>query len=105
MGEPGDRRSDWIDAVIHAPARLQIVMQLFVVGGADATFLLNRTGLTWGNLSTHISKLEDAGYVTVDKTFKGKRPHTMVRLTAEGRDAFEDYRSKMRAALADPAGN
>ena len=76
-------------------------MQLFVVDAADATFLLNRTGLTWGNLSTHISKLEDAGYVAVEKTFRGKKPCTMVRLTTTGRTAFEDYRSTMREALFD----
>lgn len=101
MTEAGDRPVDWIDNLIHAPARLQIVMQLFVVDGADATFLLNRTGLTWGNLSTHISKLEKAGYVSVEKTFKGKKPHTMIRLTKKGRQAFTDYRQRMREALSD----
>ena len=101
MTETGDRPVDWIDNLIHAPARLQIVMQLFVVDGADATFLLHRTGLTWGNLSTHISKLEGAGYVSVEKTFKGKKPHTMIRLTEKGREAFTDYRHRMREALSD----
>ena len=100
MSDPGQRPGFWIDPVIHAPARLQIVMQLFVVDAADATFLLNRTGLTWGNLSTHVSKLEDAGYVTVDKTFRGKKPCTMVRLTGTGRTAFETYRSSMQEALS-----
>ena len=99
MSDPGQRRGFRIDPVIHAPARLQIVMQLFVIDAADATFLLNRTGLTWGNLSTHISKLEDAGYVAVEKTFRGKKPCTMIRLTEKGRTAFEDYRSTMREAL------
>jgi len=101
MSEASARPVDWIDHVIHAPARLQIVMQLFVVDGADATFLLNRTGLTWGNLSTHITKLERAGYVSVEKTFKGKKPHTMIRLTMKGRKAYTDYREKMREALSD----
>jgi DNA-binding MarR family transcriptional regulator len=101
MTEASDRPVDWIDNLIHAPARLQIVMQLFVVDGADATFLLHRTGLTWGNLSTHISKLEGAGYVSVEKTFKGKKPHTMIRLTKKGREAFTDYRQRMREALSD----
>ncbi|MBT8398744.1 MAG: transcriptional regulator [Gemmatimonadetes bacterium] len=90
-----------MDPVIHAPARLQIVMQLFVVEGADATFLQNRTGLTWGNLSSHLSKLERAGYVRVEKTFKGKKPWTMVRLTEKGRDAFKAYRAGMQEALSD----
>lgn len=104
MAETGHRPGDWIDSLIHAPARLQIVMQLFVVDGADATFLLNRTGLTWGNLSTHISKLEDAGYVAVEKSFRGKKPRTMIRLTPKGRKAFQDYRSKMQRALSSPTG-
>jgi DNA-binding MarR family transcriptional regulator len=102
MSDPGQRPDQWIDAVIHAPARLQIVMQLFVIDAADATFLLNRTGLTWGNLSTHISKLEEAGYVSVEKAFQGKKPRTMIRLTNNGRTAFETYRSKMQEALSDP---
>ena len=103
MTEASDRPGGWIDAVIHAPARLQIVMQLFVIDGADATFLLNRTGLTWGNLSTHIGKLEEAGYVSVEKTFEGKKPRTMIRLTKRGRTAFQDYRSRMQEALSNPA--
>jgi len=103
MTEAGERPVDWIDTLIHAPARLQIVMQLFVVDGADATFLLNRTGLTWGNLSTHISKLEEAGYVAVEKTFREKKPRTVIRLTTKGRAAFQDYRSKMQQALSNPA--
>lgn len=98
-GQPSEFR---IDAVIHAPARLQIVMQLFVIEAADATFLLGRTGLTWGNLSTHISKLEEAGYVAVEKTFEGKKPRTMIRLTDQGRTAFLNYRSKMQEVLSDP---
>jgi DNA-binding MarR family transcriptional regulator len=102
MSDPGQRPDQWIDAVIHAPARLQIVMRLFVIDAADATFLLNRTGLTWGNLSTHISKLEEAGYVSVEKAFQGKKPRTMIRLTNNGRTAFETYRSKMQEALSDP---
>ena len=60
MSKVADGSTDWIDPLIHAPARLQIVMQLFVVEATDATFLLHRTGLTWGNLSSHLSKLEEA---------------------------------------------
>ena len=102
MTETGERPADWIDTLIHAPARLQIVMQLFVVDGADATFLLNRSGLTWGNLSTHVSKLEEAGYVVVEKSFQGKKPRTMIRLTKKGRTAFQKYRAKMQQALSNP---
>lgn len=101
MSNEAENPADWIDPVIHAPARLQIVMQLFVLEAADATFLQNRTGLTWGNLSSHLTKLEKAGYLSVEKTFKGKKPWTMVRLTEEGRRAFQAYRSKMQEALSD----
>jgi len=101
MSDAGIHADHWIDTLIHAPARLQIVMQLFVIDAADATFLLNRTGLTWGSLSTHLSKLEEAGYVSVEKIFRGKRPCTMIQLTETGRTAFENYRAKMREALSD----
>lgn len=93
--------TDWIDPVIHAPARLQIVMQLYVLEAADAVFLQNRTGLTWGNLSSHLGKLEKAGYIKVEKAFKGKKPWTRVRLTQRGREAFQTYRSGMQEVLSD----
>jgi DNA-binding MarR family transcriptional regulator len=90
-----------VDPVIHAPARLTMLTYLYVVESADFTFLKNMTGLTWGNLSTHLSKLEAAGYVTLDKTFQGKKPHTMVRLTEEGRAAFRTYKASMQQVLDD----
>ncbi len=90
-----------IDPVIHAPARLKLVTQLYVVDHADATFLHNQTGLTWGNLATHLRKLEEAGYVTVDKTIDGRRPRTLISLTARGRTAFDEYRANLQAALND----
>ncbi|MFH2103862.1 MAG: transcriptional regulator [Chloroflexota bacterium] len=69
---------------------------LYVVDSADFIFLMNQTGLTWGNLSAHMSKLEDSGYIEVHKTFKGKRSNTMLRLTKKGREAFQDYRQRMK---------
>ena len=90
-----------IDQVIHAPARLAVLAHLYVVESADFVFLKNATGLTWGNLSTHLSKLEEAGYVTLEKGFKAKKPHTMVRLTDGGRAAFRQYRRDMRQVLDD----
>ena len=90
---------DGIDTVIHAPARLKLVTELYVVEAADATFLIQRTGLTWGNLSTHLGKLEKAGYVQVEKGFRGRTPRTMISLTDEGRAAFREYRRNMREAL------
>ncbi len=88
-----------IDPVIHAPARLKIVTQLYIVEAADATFLVNQTGLTWGNLSTHLGRLEESGYVAVDKGYRGKTPCTMISLTDRGRRAFRDYRATMHEAL------
>lgn len=74
---------------------------LFVVASADATWLLQQTGLTWGNLSSHLSKLEEADYVTVEKGFKGRKPHTSLSLTESGRTALRVYRSRMLEALED----
>ncbi len=84
-----------IDKIIHEPARLMIMSYLYVVEGADFIFLKNQTGMTWGNLSSHITKLEDAGYVNVKKEFVGKKTRTLLSLTNEGRNAFRDYRQKM----------
>jgi DNA-binding MarR family transcriptional regulator len=90
-----------IDQVIHAPARLTVLTYLYVVESADLVFLKNVTGLTWGNLSSHVSKLEEAGYVAVEKEFKGKKPHTMLHLTDEGRAAFRAYKHSMQQVLDD----
>ena len=88
-----------VNRLIHEPARFNIMAHLFVVQSADFTFLQTQTGLTWGNLSSHINKLETAGYVAVEKEFVGKKPHSMLHLTDKGRVAFGDYREKMREAL------
>jgi DNA-binding MarR family transcriptional regulator len=90
-----------IDPLVHAPARLKLMTQLFVVEAADATFLVNRTGLTWGNLATHLRKLEEHDYVTIDKEFHGRKPRTLVSLTPTGRAAFRRYRDTIREALSD----
>jgi DNA-binding MarR family transcriptional regulator len=90
-----------IDQVIHAPARLTVLTYLYVVESADFRFLKNVTGLTWGNLSSHVSKLEEAGYVAVEKEFRGKKPHTMLHLTDEGRAAFRAYKHSMQQVLDD----
>ena len=90
-----------IDQVVHAPPRLMVLTYLYVVESADYVFLRGLTGLTWGNLSTHLSKLEAAGYVAIEKEFKGKKPHTMIRLTDEGRRAFREYKQQMQQVLDD----
>lgn len=96
---PGLASISEIDRVVHEPARLMLMAALYVLDSADYTFLMNLTGITWGNLSAHISKLEESGYIEVEKSFRGKRPNTMLRLTAEGRGAFKSYRSKMKLLL------
>lgn len=88
-----------IDRVVHEPARLMILIYLYSVEKADSLFLLNATGLTWGNLSSHISKLEEAGYVAVEKGYLGRKPHTMLKLTPAGRQAVDAYRQTMQSAL------
>jgi len=88
-----------IDRIIHEPARLAVMALLYVVESADFTFLMNQTGLSWGNLSTHMSKLEEAGYIEVEKSFKGRRPNTSLRLTQAGREAFQAYRQDMKLML------
>jgi DNA-binding MarR family transcriptional regulator len=84
-----------MDRLIHEPARLMIVAVLCAVEGADLLYLLRETGLTKGNLSTHLMKLEQAGYVAIEKTFRGKIPQTLCRLTPKGRSAFESYRKQI----------
>jgi DNA-binding MarR family transcriptional regulator len=81
-----------LDRLVHEPARLMIMALLYVVESADFTFLMSQTGLTWGNLSSHLSKLEAGGYIQVEKEFVERKPHTMLHLTEAGRQAFRDYR-------------
>jgi DNA-binding MarR family transcriptional regulator len=88
-----------LDQLIHAPARLNIITNLYVVESADFIFLRNLTGLTWGNLSAHVSKLAEAGYVEVKKSIVNKKTHTVAKLTKEGRKAFEAYKEKMKEVL------
>jgi DNA-binding MarR family transcriptional regulator len=84
-----------LDRLIHEPARLLIVTILSTVASADFLFLQRETGLTKGNLSAHLSKLEEAGYVMIEKTFKGKLPLTVCSLTPAGQKALTQYRRQM----------
>jgi DNA-binding MarR family transcriptional regulator len=90
-----------VDRLIHEPARLMILSLLYVVESGDFTFLMRQTGLTWGNLSSHMSKLEAAGYIEVEKEFVDKKPRTMLRLTDEGRAAFREYVQSMKQVFDD----
>ena len=94
-----------LDRVIHEPARLMIMAALFALDEADFLYLQRECGLTQGNLSSHLAKLEETKYVMIEKTFKGKYPLTICSLTRKGRKAFEEYVEKIRfVANAAPNG-
>lgn len=88
-----------LDRVIHEPARLMIVAILSEVEEADFLYLLRETGMSKGNLSSHLSRLEASFYVEVTKTYRGKIQMTICRLTDEGRTAFDEYRTALKASL------
>lgn len=88
-----------LDRVIHEPGRLMIAALLFAVDRADFLYLQHETGMNKGTLSSHLARLEEAGYVEVTKTYRGKVPQTLLRLTEAGRKAFEQYRRKVKEAL------
>ncbi len=90
-----------LDRTIHAPARLMILAHLAVMDGTDFNYLLRVTGLTRGNLSTHLTKLEAAGYVRITKEFVERIPRTLVQLSPEGREAVSRYRDAMRRVVDD----
>ena len=96
MSASGLKDLSSLDRLIHEPARLMIMTVLFAVEEADFVYLQRECGLTQGNLSSHLSKLEEAGYLTITKTFKGKYPLTVGKLAQKGRRAFESYSLKMR---------
>lgn len=103
MSEPHDSLPGVrdIDKLIHEPARLILMANLFVVESADFLYLMNQTGLTFGNLSSHMTKLEGAGFIRVEKEFVDKKPNTRLSLTDAGRAAFKEYRDRMRHLFSD----
>lgn len=97
-----DPPAPWeIDRLIHEPGRLRIMANLAVVESADFLFLKRQTGLTWGNLSAHLNRLEAAGYIAVEKEFVDKKSHTILHLTEKGRTAFHTYRQHMQQLFDD----
>jgi DNA-binding transcriptional ArsR family regulator len=88
-----------IDRLIHEPVRLMIMTILQGVEEADFLYLQREGGFTQGNLSSHLAKLEEAGYVGIEKKFKGKFPLTVCRLTPRGKRALEGYSQTLVAAL------
>jgi len=93
-----------LDRHIHEPARLRIMAHLSVVENADFIFLLNQTGLTRGNLSAHLTKLEAAGYISIKKEFVKRLPRTVLALTKQGRTALGDYLKQMQSFLEELHG-
>lgn len=100
MSSESEFRLEDIDDVIHGRLRLGIMAYLSAVNPASFPELLNKTGASNGNLSTHLTKLETAGYVRQEKGYKGKRPQTLVHLTDAGRSAWITYLDNMKALLS-----
>jgi DNA-binding MarR family transcriptional regulator len=101
INEAGNDRQQLmdIDKLVHEPARLNILALLYVVKSADFIFIMRQTGLTQGNVSSHLNKLENAEYVEIIKGYAGKRPQTMISLTKKGRVAFKKYVQSMQQIL------
>lgn len=100
LGNEDLQRIADIDRIVHSPARLMILALLAVIDSADFTFLMTQSGLTRGNLSTHLRKLEEVGYVGIQKKFVENIPRTLIRLTDTGRQAIQDYRDNMQQVVA-----
>ena len=92
-----------IDRVVHEPARLIILGILTAAGCTDFTFLMREANLSKGNLSSHLTKLEEAGYVSIEKTARGRIPLTLVHMTSAGRTALKNYRMRMLRVLTPVA--
>jgi DNA-binding MarR family transcriptional regulator len=89
------------DRVIHEPARLKIMAVTYVAREVDFTFLLHETQLTRGNLSVQLTRLEEAGYISIEKMFVGRKPRTVAKLTPTGQSAFERYRAYLKGLLEE----
>jgi DNA-binding MarR family transcriptional regulator len=110
MSEPVSPNEDLqpisdINPLIHAPTRLKIIAYLSIVESADFTFLMHQTGLTRGNLSVNLRKLEEAGYVNINKEFVNRISRTLVRLSDDGRQAIQTYRDNMQTVLNELLGS
>ncbi len=105
MGTDGEPAVDLqaianVERLVHEPGRLLVLACLSVVARADFLYVMRETGLSQGNLSSHLAKLEAAGYVAVEKTFVGKVPRTVLQLTGRGREALRAYRNQLMEALS-----
>ena len=93
-----------LDRAVHSPARLMILAYLAAVDSVDFIYLMNQTGLTRGNLSSHLSTLEEAGYITIKKEFVERIPRTLISLSEAGRQAIHTYRDQMRKVIDELLG-
>lgn len=89
-----------LDPLLHSELRLAVMSLLISTEEAEFPYIKEQTGATAGNLSVQIDKLSAAGYIEVEKTFKGKRPCTICRITDKGRQAFETYVEALRSYIA-----
>ena len=89
-----------LDPLLHYELRLAVMSILVVVGEADFSYLKEQAGATAGNLSVQIDKLAEAGYIAVEKGFKGKMPRTTCRITPEGTEAFRSYVKSLKKYIA-----
>lgn len=99
------RRISEVDRLIHEPARLVTVTILYTVKEADFLYLQRETGLTKGNLSSHLAKLEEAGYIHIEKTYRNKIPLTLCSLTELGRKAYAIYRDQLKRFIVNELEN
>lgn len=88
-----------LNPVVHAPIRLAVLSILVSVDNANFSYLKDATGTSDGNLSTHLSKLEDSGYITIDKRFVGKKPQTLCRITVEGKEALLQHIAQLESIV------
>jgi DNA-binding MarR family transcriptional regulator len=91
------------DSIIHQPSRLQIMSSLVAVSTdeqVDFSFLRNLLKLTDGNLGAHLLKLEEAGYIKIEKTFIDRKPRTFIKITGKGRDAFKEHIEALKKIIS-----
>jgi DNA-binding MarR family transcriptional regulator len=88
-----------VDRLIHEPSRGIILAVLTAVDSADFLYLQRETHLTKGNLSVHLSKLEEAGLIQIEKTYRGKVPLTLCKITPKGQEAFEKYINQLKSFI------
>ncbi|MEE4193763.1 MAG: transcriptional regulator [Anaerolineae bacterium] len=99
MNEPSLGEIFDLDRMIHEPARLMILILLTQVSEVDFVFLLNTTGLTRGNLSSHLSRLEESGFIQLEKRFVDRKPQTVCWITDEGKRKLANYTAQLQTIM------